>query len=243
MNARKPSQGAQIALLLVGLAAVVAFGYLFVISPKRSAAGDLDRRIQATEAQIVSARAANTAPTPPAQPSVDVAELFRLSKAMPDRPDMASVLLELNGIATDTGITFQSIAPQVAVARDDFQVLPINLEFEGNFYSLTDFLFRLRSLVAVRDGRLRANGRLFNVSSLSFAEGGASFPQIKASVTVQAFVFGNALDGAASPNATASTGTPAAPATQPPATPPSPATPTPPPPASSTATAVPGAGS
>jgi hypothetical protein len=69
-------------------------------------------------------------------------------------------------------------------------VLPIALKFEGNYYDLTDFLFRLRNLVAVRDGRLAARGRLFTLDQLDFHEGPGGFPQIEAALTVAAYVYG-----------------------------------------------------
>lgn len=222
---RKASQGLQITLVVVGLVAVAALGYLFVIGPKRAAASDLDGQIAATQSQIDTYRASASAPQPPPPSPVDVAELFGLSKAMPDRADMASIVLELNRIAKDTGIRFESISPAQATNADGYQVLPIELGFEGNFYGLSDFLFRLRNLVVVRDGKLRANGRLFNVASLSFGEGGGSFPQIRATVRVEAFVLGQGV-GAPAPvpatppaeQAPGSTTTPADPsATMPPA--------------------------
>jgi type II secretory pathway pseudopilin PulG len=190
VKSRKLSPGAQIALVVVGLLAVAAAGYFLVLAPKRTSAADVQRQIEALHTQIDSLRQATAASSSPPPPPVDVSELFRLSKAMPDRTDMASVILELNRIAKDTGITFESITPQVAFASEGYQIVPIDLAFQGDFYSLSDFLFRLRSLVAVRDGGLSANGRLFNVQSVAFGAGEASFPQLKASVTVNAFVFG-----------------------------------------------------
>jgi hypothetical protein len=78
--------------------------------------------------------------------------------------------------------------------------------FEGNFYELSDFLYRLRTLVSVHRGRLQATGRLFTVRTLSFVEGEKGFPQIKATLGVDAYVYG--------------AGTTTPPATTPPATPP-----------------------
>lgn len=190
MNARKPSQSAQILLIVVGVLAVAALGYLFVIGPKRSAASDVQAQIEATQAQIDANKEAARAAAAPVPEPVDVSELFRLSKAIPDRADMAELILELNGIAKDTGITFESIVPQGATPANGYQVMPIDLSFEGNFYALSDFLFRLRSLVSVRDGDVIANGRLFNVQKIAFGEGTDSFPQIKATLTVNAFVLG-----------------------------------------------------
>jgi Tfp pilus assembly protein PilO len=188
----RPSQSMQVVLVVVGLVAAAALGYLFVIGPQRSKADDLGRQLEATQLRIDAARtrAGTAAPAAPVLPAVDAAELFRLTKAMPDRADMADVVLALDRIAADTGIELESIAPGPAVAADGYQSLPLVLSFEGNFYNLSDFLFRLRSLVAVRDGKLTASGRLFNVQSVIFGAGQGGFPQLAATVTVNAYVFG-----------------------------------------------------
>jgi hypothetical protein len=88
--------------------------------------------------------------------------------------------------------------------------VPISLAFDGNFYELSDFLFRLRTLVGVRGGELRAAGRLFSVESISFAESSKGFPELGATLSVVAYVYGT--------DAPAAAGTPPA-ATTPPADP------------------------
>lgn len=196
MTKPKVSSGAQIALVVVILLAIAAGGYFFVIGPKRAEASDLDRQIAAVQVQIEAYRAKSQQPPPV---SLDVAELFRLTKAMPDRVDISEVILELNRIARDTGITFQSIAPQPSVPGATFQTLPISLTFDGNFYSLSDFLFRLRNLVSVHDGRLEAHGRLFSVQAIAFTESVQQFPNIQAALTVNAFVYGTGVPATAPP--------------------------------------------
>jgi Tfp pilus assembly protein PilO len=242
VKSKKQSQGAQIALIVVGLIAVAAAGYLFLLAPKRSAAADVTRQIETLQTQIDTLRQATAVAATPPPPPVDVAELFRLSKAMPDRADMAGLILELNRIAKDTGITFESIAPQAATTADGYQVVPIALSFQGNFYNLSDFLFRLRNLVAVRDGQLNVNGRLFSVQSVTFGAGDASFPALKADVTVTAFVFGEGDPAAtqAAPLAPAEGQEPAESNTEPPA---DPSTTAPPPPPAVSAAPAPGGAS
>jgi hypothetical protein len=185
-------------LLVYGLA-----GYFMLISPQRSKAADLKRQAEATQQQISQYRAlaAQARATPP----IRVAELFRLTKAMPDAVDMAGLILELSQVARESGIEFDSISPQGATALPGYQSVPITLEFNGNYYQLSDFLFRLRSLVRVRSGRLDAQGRLYLVDSISFSESTHSFPRIKASLLVHAFVYGNTAVPAASVHAPTST--------------------------------------
>lgn len=184
----KPS-GAVIAGVVVGLIVYVLAGYFLLVSPQKGKAADLERKSEMTQQQIDQYRtlAAQAAATPP----IRVAELFRLTKAMPDSVDMAGVILELSRVARESGIEFDSITPQGTTAVSGYSTVPLSVEFDGNFYELSDFLFRLRNLVRVHAGRLDAQGRLFVVDSISFGESTRSFPQIKASLTVHAFVYGD----------------------------------------------------
>ncbi len=115
---------------------------------------------------------------------------------------------ELTQLSRDTGITFTSIQPQSPMALGGYTVLPISLTFDGNFYDLADLLYRLRSLVTVHAGRLDATGRLFSVDTLTFGEAPKGFPQITATLVVDAFVYGtNGLPVASSTTTTGSTTT------------------------------------
>ena len=197
----KPSPLAIIGVV-VGLLVYVLAGYFLLVSPQRGKAADLKKQTVATQEQIDQYRllAAQAKATPP----IRVAELFRLTKAMPDTVDMAGVILELSHVARGSGIEFASITPQGGAPVSGYSSIPITLEFDGNYYELSDFLFRLRSLVRVQAGQLDAVGRLFVVDAISFSESTHSFPQIKASLTVHAFVYGD-VSATAPPAATPTT--------------------------------------
>jgi Tfp pilus assembly protein PilO len=231
---------AAIALVIVGLLVVTLLGYFVAISPQRSKSADLASEAQAIETQIQALRIAN-AQVRNSEP-IRVADLFRVSKAMPDTDDMPGMLLELNRIARESGIHFESITPQDAADAGGYMRRPIDLVFDGNYYELSDFLFRLRSLVRVRGGQLEATGRLFTVNSLNFTESERKFPQIKATLSVSAYVYGTGVVPIGSsmrpaqPQPPAQPGAPAQPAPAKPA----PAQPTPtPPPAGASATGAP----
>ena len=136
---------------------------------------------------------------------------------MPTTDDMPSVLLELNRIARETGIRFESITPQAPADAGGYQRQPIDLVFDGNFYELSDFLYRLRSLVRVRGGKLEATGRLFSVNTFNFTESEHGFPRIKATLNISAYVYGT---GAPAPAGQPAPAQPSAPAQPTPAPPP-----------------------
>lgn len=194
----------------VGLLVVALLGYFIVIAPQRSKVRRLDGRIQQTQSALDQNRTlrANKVET------VHVADLFRLTKAMPDQADMPDLLLQLSRVAREAGIQFNSITPQAPASAAGYSSVPIDLVFEGNFYELSDFLYRLRNLVGVHDGQFDAFGRLFNVAGIEFAEGSNHFPQLEATLTVDAFVYGTAAAGPTPSAATTTTGTTATTPTQ-----------------------------
>jgi hypothetical protein len=216
MNAkkRKLSPVALSAIIGGGCLVVLALGMFVLVLPQKHSAAKLTTDIAATEAQIVQARA--LAEQKPAQP-IRVADLFKLVKAMPDTADMTGIMLQLNQTAKDAGIDFEAISPQGAVVVADYQKIPISLTFNGNYYALTDFLFRLRNLVSVRGGALGATGRLFSVDNMTFGAGPTGFPSISATLVVDAYVYGTQVAGvaptpptttSATTDTTATTGTP-----------------------------------
>ena len=186
------STRAQVALVVGGLLLVALIAYFAVISPKRSTAAQLKQQTAAVQAQIDQNR--STAFTQ-ALPAVRAASVFSLSKAMPSELETPSVILQLNQLAVDSGITFDQITPGAAgapisttTAPDPFAAEPIQVKFTGSFYNLLAFLQRLRNLVRVENGHLNAVGRLFDVSDVGFAAGPKGFPQVSATLTVNAFV-------------------------------------------------------
>lgn len=201
----------QNALIGVIVGGVLLFGlvvWFLLVHPQGSELNSLksesvsvQEKIDAYNQQVVAARST---------PKIEVADVYRLAKAMPNKTDMPDLVLELSQLARDTGIRFDSISPQPVAPVGSYSVLPISVTFNGNFYNLADFLYRLRSLVTVNAGRLDATGRLFAVDTLSFNESDLKFPQIQATLVIDAFVYAAApaaAPAATPPPATATTTT------------------------------------
>jgi Tfp pilus assembly protein PilO len=172
----------------LGIVIVAAIAFMVVIRPKRAEAGRLDEQIAEMQMKVSAAQLASR---PQQQASaIKVADVFEVTKAMPDTDDMPGIILDLNSVAEATGIKFVSIQPSAATPKTGYTAIGITLTFEGNYFDLTDFLFRLRNLVTVRDGRLSSSGRLFTLDTLSMKESETGFPNISANLTVSAYVFG-----------------------------------------------------
>jgi Tfp pilus assembly protein PilO len=203
------SPRAQVALVCAGLLLVAVLGYFVLISPKRSTASELKKQTADVQAQIDQNQ--STA-FQQALPAVRSASIFSLAKAMPKQVEMPNVILQLSQLASDSGITFDSITPSPQEASssttpttDPFAIEPIQVTFTGNFYDLLAFLMRLRNLVRVDNGKLYSAGRLFDVSDIGFAAAAKGFPAIQAQLTVNAFV--PVQPQPAAPTSTTTTGT------------------------------------
>jgi type IV pilus assembly protein PilO len=192
--------------IVVGAVLFAGFlGWFALVRPQGAKLEDLkaqtaeaQQKIDAYNQQVAAARSA---------PKIEVADVYRLAKAMPDRTDMPDMVLELSQLARDTGIRFDSISPQPTALIGSYTVLPIAVTFNGNFYNLADFLYRMRSLVSVHGGRLDATGRLFSVDTLTFNESPLNFPQIQASLVIDAFVYGTGVPSPAPLPTTTTTST------------------------------------
>jgi len=202
---RRISKGMSIGLIVGGDLVLLLLGWFLLVSPQRSTAQTTARAAQAAEVQIEQAQAPATQPTAitqPKQPEIQTAYLYKLSKAMPMTTDMPNLLLELNQVVHSAGVQLISITPTATDTTTG--ATGITLSVAGDFYSLTDLLYRLRSLVAVHHGKLQADGRLFNVDTVNFNVPAGSFPQISADLSVEAYVY---VGGTTTPTTTTPTTT------------------------------------
>jgi Tfp pilus assembly protein PilO len=180
-------QFAAIAFLLI----LFAYGaYTMVVAPQGAKAAKLQKQADAVQIQIYKRRAELKNGSHP--PTIETADLFRLARAMPDRTDMPGIILTLSDLARSAGIKFALIEPVSggATPSGSYETDRIHLLFNGDFYGLSDFLYRLRSLVTVHDGKLEASGRLFNTDTVTFNVLTDAFPKISAELFVNAYVYG-----------------------------------------------------
>jgi Tfp pilus assembly protein PilO len=196
MKAKFSRRGA-VALIIGGDLLLLLLGWTLLVSPQRQTAADIARATQVAEAQIQQAQHVAQQPAIPTvvpkQPEIRTAALYQLAKAMPTTTDIPDVLLELDQVARAAGVTVVSINPGAVTPSNGFGVFAISISFTGDFYSLTDLLYRLRALVTVRHGELDASGRLFAVETFGLSPVGGNSRQLNASVTVDAYVYGAAV--------------------------------------------------
>src|SRR5438132_6714512 len=119
---------------------------------------------------------------------------------MPATEDMPDILIELDDVAKSAGIQLQSISPGGPGGGNGFQIVPINVQFNGDYYSVTDLLYRLRTLVSVRHGQLEATGRLFAVKNVTLSPTGTG---LSANVSLETYIYAPPAPAAPAPAAPA----------------------------------------
>lgn len=189
---RKPlDPRAQLGIAIGAPLLLLVVGWMLLIGPQRSKASDLQRQVADAQTQYATQQAQLMRVPKPVP--IQAADLFGLVRAMPDQIDWSGIVLQLNQVAAASGISFDTFSPQGApVAGTGYLMQKISIGFTGNYYGLSDFLYRLRNLVVVRGGKLDASGRLFSVEQLSFGEATTHFPNINAQLVVDAYVYGSA---------------------------------------------------
>lgn len=189
MSSLLQNRRAVIGLVGAGLALVLAAGWFLIVTPEKERAAKLDDEIAAVQTQI-TARQADLA-NPSAGARLRASDRYRLAKAMPDSTDMAGIVLDLSRLAQANGVSVSSIEPSSPVAATGYLAQPVGVVLEGRFKNVSRFLRDVRTLVLVRGGTLDARGRLYAVDEVDFAQpdGETGFPTVKATLTVDAFVF------------------------------------------------------
>jgi type IV pilus assembly protein PilO len=203
-------QPALFGLMVAAAAIVLGAGWMLLVSPQRHKVSDLHKQTLAVQQEIADdlARSAAAKSAVSTVPKIRVAPIYKLAKAMPSLTDMPDLLLELNQTASAAGVSLTSIAPGSPTSGlTDYSTIPIALSVTGDFYSITDLIYRLRNLVSVRNGTLEANGRLFAIDSVNLSPSGGN--KVSASINVETYVY--------SPAATAPVPAPTAPGTTTPA--------------------------
>jgi type IV pilus assembly protein PilO len=184
------SRKVRIALAGVGLVVIVALAWFMLISPLRSDIATTDQAIDAQQVRLAAAQAKLAqAETTRAEGQKNQARLIELAKMMPESSQIPSLLLQIQDLADQAGIKFLSITPGTPTESDGYQTIPLQLEFTGTYFDMSDFAYRAEQLVA-------APGRLLTVKSVQYqldssseasGEGASASPVLNVSMTLYAF--------------------------------------------------------
>jgi len=191
--------------LLIGL-----FGYLALVSPQKSKANNLAAQVDTARAALVAAKS-KRAPKPKAVP-VRATDILRLTKAMPDTPDLPGIVLNLTRTAEQSSVSVTGIRPAPPIPlTDGYGVVPVVVMASGTFPALSNFLHRLRRQAWIdKHGGVHVDGRLLVGDQVAFSTGTGGL--LSATLNLNAFVYGLAAAPPA-PTTTTANGTTTTPTT------------------------------
>jgi Tfp pilus assembly protein PilO len=192
----KKTQLTQQQMLAVGLAVfglVLGLGsYMILVAPQKSKAVALSGAVNAAQSSLyVLQHHPHAHVRKPKPPAVEAADLFRLTKAMPDSPDVPGILLSLMRLAKANSLELISVQPTAGALTPTptgYTAVPVSVTLHGKFANIANFLQRLRDSVVVTRDHLNVTNRLFvpSLISLTAADG----QTVTASFSLDAFVYG-----------------------------------------------------
>lgn len=214
-----------ILIIVVG----IAF-WMLAVSPKREEAAKLDREAASLETSLALHKGEVTQGEAARDRfSSDYQKLVVLGKAVPGDDDTASLLVQIGRIAEQTEVEFREIkltegdgeAPAPAegeasateasasllplgasVGPAGLATMPYTLTFDGNFFTIADFIARLDSLVKTENEDVLVDGRLITVDGFSLEpDPEKGFPALEGSFAVTTYLTppGEGITGGATP--------------------------------------------
>lgn len=188
----------KVRLLLMGLG-IVLFAvviWFVVLSPIRGDIANTQLAIEDEQTRVVQAKTElKQAEATRAEGKRNQMRLLELAKMVPMSEELPSLLLQIQDLADQSGIKFIQVTPgQVKPSKSGaFQAIPLDLEFSGTYFDVSDFIYRAEQMVA-GPGRLLAV-KTVNLTLDSGTEGSTAIkagvsPQLKVNMSVYAFIFG-----------------------------------------------------
>ncbi|OFW57125.1 MAG: hypothetical protein A2133_08780 [Actinobacteria bacterium RBG_16_64_13] len=194
------SRKVRMGLMAAALVVFIALCWFFLLSPIRGKIADTDSAIEAernslSKAQVALAQAESTRE----EGKRNQARLLELGKMVPPTEELPSLLLQIQDLADQSGIDFIAVTPGDPTSEDEtatYLIIPLDLDFSGTFFDVSDFIYRAEQMVA-------GPGRLLAMKSLELSlagETGASAspgvsPQLEVSIRLYAFVVSGGSGG------------------------------------------------
>jgi len=200
-------------MLAIGLAVfglVIGLGsYMLLVAPQKSKAVALSGAVDAAQSSLyVLQHHPRVHIQKPKPPTVEAADLFRLTKAMPDSPDVPGILLSLMRLAKASSVELLTVQPTTGTTTQTptgYTAIPVSVTLHGKFADIASFLQRLRDSVVVSHDHLKVTNRLFVPSQISLST--ADGLTVSASISLNAFVYGTPPPPVVAPTGTTATTT------------------------------------
>jgi hypothetical protein len=160
--------------------------WFLAISPKHSRASDLESQIAVEQGKLAVQRSASGGPAARLSP----AEIRQLARAVPNGPNVAALVRELNRLAKIADVTLDTVTLDPSGTTTGAAV-PLTVVVDGRFLAVRGFMRLVRMRVRVDGRKVTAKGRLYDVQAVDFQQSSDPRPNVRATLTMQAFVAGS----------------------------------------------------
>lgn len=134
---------ALILLVLVGY-------YVFLLGPLREDLNERQAERQAKQQQLnqLESEIARLEEIQSRAPEIE-RQLLQLSRRLPEQPEIPTLVVQVQEIAEESGVTQLLVEPGEPEEPEDggdYTIIPVTMSFEGSYEELQNFLLRLRNL-------------------------------------------------------------------------------------------------
>jgi Tfp pilus assembly protein PilO len=134
-------------LTAVGVLAVIVVLALVLVVPQFGRMSDLDNQIETADSQISEAEALlKTRQEAKEGASSTDAALLELAAAVPEQPDLPSLIIELQDVAYDSNVQLREIEPADLVQAEGYVTMPLSITVWGDWADNVDFVQSLQEL-------------------------------------------------------------------------------------------------
>ncbi len=180
--------GARYQILIASILVVVVVGgfILFLEMPKISEFKELDNKKKKSEKEIKTARADidRLEALLKEQPATN-AKLEEIKVKMPSDPQLSTIIREVDRIAREAGVHFESIKPADPIQQAQYTEIPAEVVVKGRFNGVVDFIYRVFTL-----------SRKIKTTSVDIKATDPGLPFIEVKLNISAFMFGQASQSA-----------------------------------------------
>ena len=131
-------------LVAAGLLLAVAALVVLVLMPQYNKYKDLGQRVADSDKRIAAAEnLLQVRQEAKARSAFTSAESLELLAAVPENPDLPSMIIELQDLAYQCNVQIRSLEPAVPALVAEYEAAPVNMVVWGSWSDTVDFLQRL----------------------------------------------------------------------------------------------------
>lgn len=136
-----------VVITAVGVMLVVVLTAVLLVLPQFGRLSELDKQVQASENGIDQAKTVlQSRQASRDEAAVTDAALLELVAAVPENPDLPSLIIEMQDLAYESNVRVKTIKPSGVTPGTGWLEMPLEITIDGDWADTVDFIQRLQQL-------------------------------------------------------------------------------------------------